>query len=94
MWDASNLAVNGTIMAVTATPPVVSSPSSLPDHNIAFGISGVVGEGYSVWATTNVSLPLASWSLLQSGSLPSVPYVFQDLSATNYPDRFYRVSTP
>jgi fibronectin-binding autotransporter adhesin len=94
MWDASNLAVNGTLQAVTATPLVVSSPSSLPDHNISFGISGVVGEGYSVWATTNISLPLASWSLLQSGSLPSVPYVFQDLSATNYPDRFYRVSTP
>jgi hypothetical protein len=94
MWDASNLAVDGTLKAVTATPPVVSSPTSLPDHNISFGITGVVGEGYSVRATTNVSQPLGTWLLLESGSLPSVPYVFNDLGATNYPDRFYRVSTP
>jgi autotransporter-associated beta strand protein len=94
MWDASNLAVDGTLKAVTATPPVVSSPTRLPDNNISFGITGVVGEGYSVRATTNVSSPLGSWTLLESGSLPSVPYVFKDLSATNYPSRFYRVSTP
>jgi hypothetical protein len=73
---------------------VVSSPTRLPDHNISFGITGVVGEGYSVRATTNLSSPLGSWTLLQSGSLPSVPYIFKDLSATNYPYRFYRVSTP
>ena len=94
MWDASNLAVDGTLKAVTATPPVVSSPTRLPDNNISFGIAGVVGEGYSVRATTNISSPLGSWTLLQSGSLPSVPYVFKDLGATNYPRRFYRVSTP
>jgi autotransporter-associated beta strand protein len=94
MWDASNLAVDGTLKAVTATPPVVSSPTRLPDNNISFGITGVVGEGYSVRATTNLSTPLGSWTLLESGSLPSVPYVFNDLSATNYPSRFYRVSTP
>jgi autotransporter-associated beta strand protein len=94
MWDASNLAVDGTLKAVTATPPVVSGPTRLPDNNIAFGITGVAGEGYSVRATTNVSAPLGSWTLLESGSLPSVPYVFKDLSATNYPYRFYRISTP
>jgi hypothetical protein len=94
MWDASNLAVDGTLKAVTALPPVVSSPTRLPDHNISFGITGVVGEGYSVRVTTNVSQPLSSWQLLESGSLPSVPYIFNDLNATNYPYRFYRVSTP
>jgi autotransporter-associated beta strand protein len=94
MWDASNLAVDGTLNAVTATTPVVSSPSRLPDYNISFSITGVAGQGYSVRATTNVSQPLSNWTLLQSGSLPSVPYVFTDLGATNYPRRFYRVSTP
>jgi autotransporter-associated beta strand protein len=94
MWDASNLAVDGTLKAVTAAPPVISSPTRLPDNNISFGITGVVGEGYSVRASTDVTLPLGSWLLLESGSLPSVPYVFQDLGATNYPYRFYRVSTP
>jgi autotransporter-associated beta strand protein len=94
MWDASNLTVDGTIKAVISTPPVVSSPTLLPDNNISFGITGVVGEGYSVRATTNLSLPLGSWLLLESGSLPSVPYIFNDLTATNFPYRFYRVSTP
>jgi autotransporter-associated beta strand protein len=94
MWDASNLAVDGTLRVVPIQVPVVSTPGSLPDRNIAFTINGVVGQGYSVLATTNVSLQATSWTVLQSGSLPAVPYVFQDLTATNAPARFYRVSSP
>jgi hypothetical protein len=95
MWDASNLPANGTLKAVTAVPLVVSTPPArLPDHNISFAITGVIGQGYSVRATTNVTQPLSSWNLIESGSLPSVPYIYSDLSATNYPYRFYRVSTP
>jgi fibronectin-binding autotransporter adhesin len=94
MWDASQLAVDGTLRVVPWVAPVVSSPTKLGDKNIAFNISGTVGQGYTVRASTNAALPITNWSILQSGSLPASPYSFTDLSATNYSQRFYRVSTP
>jgi autotransporter-associated beta strand protein len=94
MWDSTQLAVNGTLRVVPVVTPVVSSPAKLTDKNISFTITGGIGQGYTVRATTNVALPLGSWSVLQSGSLPSAPYTFTDLTATNYQQRYYRVSTP
>jgi hypothetical protein len=94
MWDASSLAVNGTLKVVPAVAPVIAGTARRLDGNISFNISGIAGQGYSVRASTNVALPLASWTLLSSGSLPSDVLVFTDLTATNYPARFYRASTP
>jgi autotransporter-associated beta strand protein len=94
MWDASDLAVNGTLKVVPAVAPVVSSPTRLPSGNISFNLTGVPGQGYSVRASTNVALPLGSWTVLSSGSLPSAVSTFTDLTATNFPSRYYRASTP
>jgi hypothetical protein len=41
-----------------------------------------------------VTLPLSSWTVIETGSLPSASYLFNDLSATNYPNRFYLISSP
>jgi autotransporter-associated beta strand protein len=94
MWDASQLPVDGTLHVTTLIAPTLANPARQPNGSISFGISGTVGQGYSVLASTNVTLPLSSWTVIQSGSLPSVPYVFNDLSATNYPVRFYLISSP
>jgi autotransporter-associated beta strand protein len=94
MWDSTQLAVDGTLRVVPVVTPVVAAPVKLADKNISFTITGGIGQGYTVRATTNVTLPLTNWSVLQSGSLPSAPYTFTDLTATNYPQRYYRVSTP
>jgi hypothetical protein len=94
MWDSTQLTVNGTLRVVPVVTPVVSSPVKLADKNISFSITGGIGQGYTVRAATNVAQPLTNWSVLQSGSLPSSPYTFTDLTATNYSQRYYRVSTP
>jgi autotransporter-associated beta strand protein len=94
MWDASNLAVDGTLHVVPVVVPIVSAPARRADGNISFGITGTVGQGYSVLSTTNVLVPLSGWTVLESGTLQSVPYSFSDLTATNKPVRFYRVSSP
>jgi autotransporter-associated beta strand protein len=94
MWDSTQLAVDGTLRVGLVVTPVVAAPAKLADKNISFTITGGIGQGYTVRATTNVTLPLTNWSVLQSGSLPSAPYTFTDLTATNYPQRYYRVSTP
>jgi autotransporter-associated beta strand protein len=94
MWDASNLAVDGTLHVATTIAPIVNNPTRRPDGNISFQINGVMGQGYSVLASTNIALPFSSWPIIQSGSLPSSSYLFNDLNATNFSRRFYLISSP
>jgi autotransporter-associated beta strand protein len=94
MWDASQLAVNGTLRVTTTTPTSISGVGHLNDGNVAFTITGGVGQAYSVRASSNVAAPVASWTVLESGILQSANYTFTDLNATNYPARFYIISTP
>ena len=94
MWDVSHLTVDGTVHVVPLVIPVVSATALRPDGNLTFNITGSVGQSFSVRATPDVTLPLASWTVIQSGTLPTATYSFSDLAATNYPARFYRVSTP
>ena len=53
-----------------------------------------MSQTYSVLVTTNVTLPLASWSVLDSGTITASPFTVSDLTATNYLRRFYSVVTP
>ena len=92
MWDTSTLVVNGTLHVTTI--PTLANPSRSPDGNISFEINGSLGQGYTVLGTTNIALPMANWTILQSGTITTTPYVFTDLNATNYPLRFYGVSSP
>ncbi len=94
VWDTSTLAVDGTLRVRGLAAPAVASVTPLPDGNIGLTITGLVGQAYSVRASTDVGLPVGSWTLLQSGSLPASPFVFNDLTATNFPRRFYILSTP
>jgi fibronectin-binding autotransporter adhesin len=94
MWDTSSLAVDGTLRVTTTTATVLGNAARLTDGNITFQINGALGQGYTVRGTTNSALPLASWTILQSGTITTTPLVFTDLNATNYPLRFYSVSSP
>lgn len=94
MWDTTDLAVNGTVKVVPVVVPVVANTTRLPSGNISFDITGTPGQGYSVLASTNVALPLPNWTVLTSGTLTSSTITFTDLTATNFPVRFYRASTP
>ena len=94
MWDVTHLAVDGTLHVVPLVVPAVSLPLLRTDGNLSFTITGSLGQPYTVRASTDATLPLASWTVLQAGTLPSASYSFSDLTATNYPARFYRVSTP
>jgi autotransporter-associated beta strand protein len=94
MWDTSTLAVDGTLRVTTTIPPTLANAMRQPDGNMTFQINGALGQGYSVRSTTNIALPLANWTILQSGTITTTPYVFSDLNATNYPLRFYGVSSP
>ena len=53
---------------------------------------------FTVFASTNVALPTNAWSktsaLLWKYQSAPVIYQFTDTQATNFPQRFYRVSSP
>lgn len=92
LWDTSSLTVDGTLKVIAA--PDLTGIARRSDGNMRLTVEGAIGQPYSVWASTNVALPLSTWSLLTSGTIPAVPFFYDDLTATNYPRRFYNLSTP
>jgi autotransporter-associated beta strand protein len=94
VWDATHLAVDGTLRVTTPVATSIAGVGRLPDKNVGFTINGAFGQAYSVRASANVAAPVASWTVLQSGTLPSASYFFTDLASTNFPSRFYIISTP
>ena len=57
-----------------------------------FGLSNAAGASFTVWATTNIALPLSNWTLLGPATEFSPgQYRFTYPNATNYPQRFYRL---
>ena len=94
VWDASQLAVDGTLRVKTPVPTTISGVGRLGDGNVGFTINGGFGQAYSVRASSNVAAPVATWTVIESGTLPSASYNFSDLNATNFPSRFYIISTP
>ena len=96
VWDTSTLKTDGTLRIASGAAPSIGSVATLPDGNFRLTINGALGQAYSVRASTNLTLaPIATtWTLLSNGTVPSVPFTFDDLTATNYPVRFYIISTP
>jgi N-acetylneuraminic acid mutarotase len=75
----------------------ITNPTRLGDGSFQFRFSNPSGSSYSVLASTNVAAPLNTWSNL--GTATETPpgsgqFLFTDSQATNYPRRFYRVSSP
>jgi autotransporter-associated beta strand protein len=71
VWDTSNLNVNGTISVVRYSPPVISSVdfSTLSSGTITVNATnGVSGGPVNVMTSTNISLPLGSWTPVTTNS--------------------------
>jgi autotransporter-associated beta strand protein len=76
----------------TPAPAIFGSVSPLPGNGgFQLIFSGSNGHNYSILTTTNLTLPLASWQTLATGSFGSVLVTNTDLTATNSPQRFYDI---
>lgn len=96
VWT-NKTAIDGTIQVLSApVPPApeVSGATQLGDGTFQLNFSGPAGYGYSVRATTDVTLPVSSWVVVGTGTFSSSPVSFIDLNAPAYPDRFYVISIP
>jgi hypothetical protein len=71
------------------------SAQVLTNGVFSLSFSGTVSNGYTVHASTNVALtPLSEWTTLGSGTFQAGITTFNDLTSTNFPYRFYLISSP
>ena len=66
-----------------------------PGGSVLLTGNGPTNGAYSLWASTDLSLPVASWTLLTSHSFDSNGnFSYTDASAANNSSRFYQISVP
>jgi autotransporter-associated beta strand protein len=94
-WDTNGFIVSGTLAVISTAPPAIDSVATLGDGNFRLIFSGPTGQDYELRASTNLALlPVTLWDLLNSGTFGNSPVIFDDLQATNYPQRFYLLQLP
>jgi hypothetical protein len=80
-----------TPFVVSSLSPTLSAASA--SGNITLTVSGAAGHTYRMLATTNLTLPLSSWTPIATNTL-GVSGVWQLNDVPNLPGRFYRAVTP
>ncbi len=78
-----------------AIPPSITGSSTITGGNFQMTFTGPSGSGYSVRASTDLTLaPVTSWPVVGTGTFSEAPVIWQDINATNYSKRFYRITIP
>jgi hypothetical protein len=87
---------NQVVKVQLAKVDAINVTSIQPQANIfQFGFSNILGGTFSVYATTNLTQPLANWTPLGAATeSPPGQFQFADPQITNLPQRFYRVTSP
>lgn len=96
--NASGVVTSSVVqLTVTIPPPAtVSGLTALANGGFQFTISGTQGQGYRVWATTNLLLSpvISTWTLVTNSAFGAAPVVFNDPGASAVPQRFYIITEP
>jgi uncharacterized repeat protein (TIGR03803 family) len=83
----------GSIYRVLLTPHL-TAVARLPNGNFALTGIGPSGSPFRLWASTDPSSPVSSWTPLTNGAFAADgTFSYTDASAA-ISGRFYRVSTP
>jgi hypothetical protein len=77
--------------AVLVPPTILSQQALGGSFQLVF--TGPDGQPFKVLASTDISLPMTNWTVLTNGAFAGAVTI-NDLTATNYPARFYRISSP
>jgi hypothetical protein len=85
------------VQSIAATTPFLITGDRLTNGTLGFSFTNVSGASFTIFATTNISLPLNSWSNLGSAiesPLGSGQFHFTDSQAGSSAQRFYTVRSP
>lgn len=96
----SGISSTSSVVLVSASAPGTLSETVLGDGRLKLSFAGVMGGqniSYSMFATTNIALPITNW--VQAGAATdslATPGQFQftDPQSTNLPNRYYRARWP
>ena len=89
--------VTSSVVALTVlVPPSVSGmvPNSDGAGSVSICLAGGANEIYLVQAATNLTPPVIWQTISTNTAGADGTWQFTDTNAPNYPDRFYRISTP
>ena len=84
-------------MVVTPVPPpVVLAHAAMPVAGaFQFDFTNAPGGSFTVLASSDPTLTITNWTVLGAATeISPGQYQFTDLQAANYPQRYYRVSSP
>jgi len=74
-------------------PPTIISFGPHSGSSFPLTFSGPAGQTYKVLTSTNVALPIGSWTTLTSGPFGASPVTYTDTAATSA-HQFYRIVSP
>jgi hypothetical protein len=80
--------------ATNVPPPTLTNAARLPNGDFRFQFNSHSNVFFMVLITTNLALPLAEWTEIPAWQASPGLFEFIDRTATNYPQRFYRVRSP
>ena len=84
----------GLVTVLAPVPPVLSSGGILNGSGFALSGTGTAGQAYILQVAANLNLPVVWVPLLTNSADPNGVINFIDPQATNWPQRFYRLTTP
>jgi autotransporter-associated beta strand protein len=97
-WNTSGIAPAGSgIISVTgtATPPVTTVANISGGNFVLQGSGGLAGAAYRLLSSTNVALPLASWTRVSTNIFSATGTYTNAISLTPVvPQRFFAIEVP
>jgi autotransporter-associated beta strand protein len=91
-WNTNNLAVNGTLSIVAASvppSPKITSVSLSGGMLSILGTNGVPNEPFVLLGSTNLAVPLSSWTPVQTNAFNGSGNFSISVAVTNGPDEFF-----
>ncbi len=94
VWK-NDLLVDGSIQVISTASIQINGAMITSGGAFQLSFTNTPGTSFSVVASTNISLPLSNWTSLGSVT-ETAPGQFQftDSQTTNFPQRFYRITSP
>ena len=91
-WN-TNALTNGILSVVSTVAPQFNSETRNADGNFVFDGTGAAYSTYDLLAATNLSQPIAWFVITSAIANASGSFQLSDLQATNFPARFYRITS-
>jgi len=94
-WNTSTLDSDGTLRVVAVALPHIGTASVVGGNFVLSGSGGTPSGGYSVLSQTNLTQPLANWTLVGTGSFDgSGNFSFTNGLTSGVANRFYLIRVP